>query len=74
MQIAYNPKALHQLEYAKLEEEWSGVMKQLIEIGVQYKISVVTQELKSLDEKLTLTVAEEARQQELLQEVVKLRK
>lgn len=74
MQIAYNPKALHQLEHAQLVDEWSGVMKQLIEIGVQYKITVVTQELKSLDEKLTLTAAEEARQQELLQEVVKLRK
>jgi len=74
MQIAYNPKALNQLEHAKLEDEWRGVMKQLIEIGVRDKITHLTQELKALDDKLELTPEEEVRQQQLLQDVVKLRK
>lgn len=72
MQIAYQPKAISQLEHADLIDEWHTITKQLMQICTTAKIKEVSKKLQELDTLDELSEEQEALQKKLLQEVIEL--
>lgn len=71
--IAYDPQLSTNLQAEKDGDAWSNVLQQLKKLLINDRVEEITRELDALDEKDELQPADEARQHELLEEIVKLR-
>jgi len=74
MDIAFEPKALSQIESVDLDKEWSGIVKQLHDLAIRDRLKSVTARLKEFDTLPELTPEQEDEQIHLLKDVVELSK
>ena len=73
-EIYLTPEYVTALEEMKIEKEWQNSFKNLQDLNVTTKATQITKELDVLDSKKEKTAQDEARQAELLRQIVLLKK
>jgi hypothetical protein len=73
LEIAASPDLLNIVQEADLDEEWRETRQELQRLSVKQDIEAVAEELERLDAKVDKSAEDEARQEELLEKIVRLR-